>query len=104
MLRQRQQQQIEKRQRDTDQRVLHRVHRETFQYFEQKETGERQDDKQQRIIDRSLTLQVLISAGSIRFTPKLRLLNASQSPLTQRCIASWRLVEKNEVCQSAVKP
>ncbi|MNY61143.1 hypothetical protein D3C86_1977910 [compost metagenome] len=45
------------------------------------------------------------STGSMKLTPKLRLLNSSQlSRTTQVLSASSRLVEKNEVCQLALKP
>ena len=60
VLRQRQQQQIKERQRHTHQRVLHRVHRQALEHFEQEETGERQHDEQQRIFDCTVALQVLI--------------------------------------------
>src|SRR5471032_1914648 len=49
VLGQRQQQQVEERQRYTDQRILDRMHRQAFQHFKQEETGKRQDDEQQRI-------------------------------------------------------
>ena len=57
---QRQQQQIEQGQRHPHQHVLHRVHAKVLQYLEQEETREGQGDEQQRVLDRPLTLEVLV--------------------------------------------
>ena len=105
MLGQRQQQQVEERQRHAHQRVLHRVHRQAFQHFEEEETGEGQDNKQQRVFDRAIAFQVLVDGVDEAHAEAAAVEGYSQSlPDTQRLNASCRLVEKNEVCQLAVKP
>ncbi|MNE53046.1 hypothetical protein D3C80_1477480 [compost metagenome] len=60
VLGQRQQQQVEERQRNTNEDVLHRVHTQIFQHFEQEKAGKGQRDEQQRVFDRPLALQVLV--------------------------------------------
>ena len=60
MLGQRQQQQVEERQRHAHQGVLDRVHRQTLEHLEEKEAGKGQGDKQQRIFDRPIALEVLV--------------------------------------------
>ncbi|MNO78493.1 hypothetical protein D3C76_696340 [compost metagenome] len=60
MLGQRQQQQVEERQRHTHQDVLHRVHTQVLQHLEQEEAGKGQGDEQQGVFDCPLALQVLV--------------------------------------------